>query len=156
AVLHARCLDDWLVDVLVEEPGARDEAGFEQADERRQPRETLWIGVGAPDEREHLELTLQVRAVVGAHVHEGALRERRRSAVRHSRQREAATVVHLPDRTAERPRGEFLERRPLLRERRIDGWPLERVLLRSRRTIQVRLLRLFAEPAAVEVHPREP
>ena len=67
--------------VVLEQPGAaRQVAGLEQADHHREQRERARIVVGARDEREHLDLALDRRAVVGEHVHPVVLREQRRRA----------------------------------------------------------------------------
>src|SRR6185436_12456893 len=98
--------------VAVEEARARDVARLEEAGQRGQPREALGVGIRPPDEREDLELALEVRAVVGDHVHEVVLRKVRGRAAGCPGQREAAAVVHLPYQAAERILREVLERGP--------------------------------------------
>ena len=77
---HARACRLRSLDVALEEARVGDVAGLEEADERGEPREALRVGVGAADEREHLELALEVGAVVGEHVHEVVLGEVTRGA----------------------------------------------------------------------------
>ena len=79
------------------------------------------IGIGAADEREHLDLAAEVGAVVGEHVHEVVLRETGRRPPGRARKLEAAAVVHVPDLEAERVGGQLGERLPPRLEPGIDG-----------------------------------
>ena len=106
----------------------RDVAGLEEPDQRRQPREALRVGIGATDEREDLELALEVRAVVGEHVHEVVLREVRRvrrRAFPGSAKPRPSYISHTA--APERPCGQVRERRPPRRELGVDLRRLERV-----------------------------
>ena len=138
---HPITLQVVVADVGLEEAGSRDVAGLEEADHRGQPREALRVGIGAADQREGLELTLEVGAVVTEHVHEVVLGEEPRCAVRVARQREAASDVHLEDRAAEGSLGKVGERLPTRLELRIRRVVLERVdetLLRVHRLPRTR------------------
>src|SRR5580765_4206334 len=55
-LVHTGCSDVALANITVEESCGRDVSGLEQTDQRRQPRETLRVGIGATDEPEDLEL----------------------------------------------------------------------------------------------------
>ena len=147
--------------VAVEEPGGRDVAGLEEPDQRREPREALRVGIGAPDEREHLELALEVRAVVGEHVHEVVLREVLGAPPGDPGELEAAAVVHVPDRSARAcPRGSSANAAhraassgsTLRRARTATG--ASRCARRSR--LAVGLPDVLDEAVALQVHPRQP
>ena len=106
---HAGRLDVALLDIAIEEAGPSDVSRLEQSHERREPREAFRIGIGTADEREDLELALEVRAVVSEHVHEVVLREVLGCTAGGTGEREAAADVHLPDRMSERFRRQLLE-----------------------------------------------
>ena len=74
-VVHAGGLDVAFSDVPLEEAGIRDVAGLEESDQGREPGEPFGVRVGASDEREHLQFTLEVGPVVGEHMAEVVLRE---------------------------------------------------------------------------------
>ncbi len=160
--MHAGCLNDALAHVAVEEAGGGDVSRLEETGERRQPGEALRVGVGAPDEREHLELPSEVGAVVGDHVHEVVLREVCGCAAGRPGQLEAAAVVHLPDRVAQRFLRKVGEGNPARRELGIDLGRYERcgrAATRPAPTLELplaALLDVLDEAVALQILPRQP
>ena len=154
-------LDVALPHVAVEEPGGRDVSGLEQPDQRRQPREALRVGIGATDEREDLELPLEVRAVVGEHVHEVVLREVRRvrrPGFRGARSRGSRTS---PTRAAERfrreaPRTQSIAPRARGRARAGSNGAGASRAGRARRSLVAGVADVLDEAVALEIHPRQP
>ena len=107
ADVHLGLVELAFAQVTGEEAGVGHVAGLEQSDEGRQPREALRVGVGPTDEGEHLELAVEVGAVVGEHVHEVVLGEVGRGAAdrtRAARSRDCGTSPRPPDRAC-RARG---------------------------------------------------
>ncbi len=158
AQVHPGRLDDALGDVAIEETGGRDVAGLEEAGERGQPREALRIGISAADEREDLQLTLEVGAVVGEHVDEVVLRQVLRRATRRAGELEAPAVVHVPHAEPERVPVEVLERGPARRQRGIllGGHERGACAARGWGGALAGVRDVLDEAAALQVLPRQP
>ena len=155
---HARAPERVIVDVGLEHALLGHVPRLEQADHRRQPREALRVRVGAPDQREHLDLAVERGPVVGEHVHEVVLREVRGHAGAVARVRETTSVVHLPDRATRRAARQLLEGGPARRQLRVEAAEVELVReLRLRvQWCELRLVPPLGEAVAAEVHPGQP
>ena len=118
-------------------------------------------GSARPMNAEDLELALEVRAVVGEHVHEVVLREVRRRAARRSGQAEPAARRTSPTRSARAFRREASanavpprrELRVDLRRARTDRAPRPPA---SARLHVGGVADVFDEAVALEIHPRQP
>ena len=143
----------------MKKPGVGDVAGLEQADERGEPREALRVGVGTPDEREHLELALEVGAVVGEHVREVVLREVRRRAPRCAGQtRSPGRRTCRTPRGRACPAGRSAERDPARFDVGVgagDDTNGSVTRMPACSSARVDLLDVVDEAAATQVHPRQ-
>ena len=158
AEVHLDGVEVTLAQVAGEEAGVGDVPRLEQPDQCRQPGEALRVRVGSTDEREHLELPVQVGAVVGQHVHEVVLGEVGRGAADRARQAEAPAPVHVPDAAPERAGLQVGEAHPSLGELPILDARGQLVLEPHSRPQLVLAgpLPVLGEAAVVQIEPGQP